>query len=440
MPAVTNHPGTQQSILDESKAKHKPQKTSASGKGKKSASQIVNETKPPPQKKDDAARDTAKHEEKQQQPARGGSRRRKAATEANTTKQEQDSADASADEDTKDADAAADTQGQQLASRNPRKRKATPITSTKPTNAKANDGSKHDEANADTANTNDNTDAQPSKTQRTTKPRGQPRAQPRATSQRKSPNSSVDLIAAQNSCDTANNTTPAASTTQNHRTITINRAPVLHLWAACVAWVTHPELRGDDVDDDGDPSGEGWQTCLSAGAAVAGLCAVSKGRALGMIGDGTADTAEDGDADVDEGGEQDEKKQKEKQRKKEKMNELHHIDVMGFSLPVKQGLVQVSGKPKPTGENNLKNKYGGEQGLEEAKNTFLEAAGTWKGDEETLQKKKAFGFYEKFRPGVDSGTAGWGRNGVLDLENVRKIASKEGMEGGQRRMEDMVGE
>src|ERR1700760_837001 len=52
-------------------------------------------------------------------------------------------------------------------------------------------------------------------------------------------------------------------------TILINRAPVLHLWAASVAQFRYPSLP--------------WSTCLSAGAAVAAICAVSKGRAIGVM-------------------------------------------------------------------------------------------------------------------------------------------------------------
>lgn len=51
--------------------------------------------------------------------------------------------------------------------------------------------------------------------------------------------------------------------------IMINRSPVLQLWGACVAGFLHEDLP--------------WETCLNIGAAIAALCAVSKGRAIGMI-------------------------------------------------------------------------------------------------------------------------------------------------------------
>ena len=52
------------------------------------------------------------------------------------------------------------------------------------------------------------------------------------------------------------------------KTVTINRAPVLTLWAAVVA-----EELGFDAD-----------TALTLGKAVAGLNAQTKGRSLGSLG------------------------------------------------------------------------------------------------------------------------------------------------------------
>lgn len=51
--------------------------------------------------------------------------------------------------------------------------------------------------------------------------------------------------------------------------ITINRAPVLELWASCVAQFLHPSIS--------------WDTCLSIGGAIATITAISKGRSIGKI-------------------------------------------------------------------------------------------------------------------------------------------------------------
>lgn len=172
-------------------------------------------------------------------------------------------------------------------------------------------------------------------------------------------------------------------------------------------------------DVGGDVGGEGkrWEICLNVGAAVSALCAVSKGKALGMIGKG------DKEKDGDEG----------KGAKKSEEG-LRHVQVMGFDLPLKDGVVRLSGKPKPAGEDGLKRKFGAEQ-YEAAKKMFEEVLGDWKGQEEELGKK-AFGFYENFRPDVGGGTAGWGRSGVLDLEKVRNTVGRR--ERGQVSMEEMV--
>jgi hypothetical protein len=61
----------------------------------------------------------------------------------------------------------------------------------------------------------------------------------------------------------------SAATTEDTKIVIINRAPVLHLWSACVAHFLYPELS--------------WETCLSAGSAVSAICAVAKGRSIGTV-------------------------------------------------------------------------------------------------------------------------------------------------------------
>jgi hypothetical protein len=161
--------------------------------------------------------------------------------------------------------------------------------------------------------------------------------------------------------------------------IKINRAPVLHLFAACVASIENPSLK--------------WETCLSLGSAVSTVCALAKGRAIGEIAP------------------RDESKPKPTHYGAEKLT------VMQFEFAMKDGRALVGETGKPPNEGYLKNKF--KDRYEEAKAIMMEALETWKGDEETLAKK-AFHFYERFRP-----AAGWGQSGGLDLKLVQETIRKE---------------
>lgn len=169
--------------------------------------------------------------------------------------------------------------------------------------------------------------------------------------------------------------------------IIINRAPVLQLWSATVAQATHRDLS--------------WSTCLSIGAAISALCAVSKGRAIGMI-----------EPPSDQDGES-------KSKEKKTAAQRRTVSVMSFTLPIKDELAVIGGKPKPANEGALESKFGREE-YRVAKQAFQEAVQSWKDDEAALDKK-AFGLYEKFRPNVASGQKGWGRKGALDLGKVKEI-------------------
>jgi hypothetical protein len=173
---------------------------------------------------------------------------------------------------------------------------------------------------------------------------------------------------------------------KSEKSIIINRAPVLQLWSACVAQLLHPEL--------------GWDTCLSIGGAVSSFCAISKGRAIGMI--------EPKDAD----GYQQSKKKQNGER----------VEVMGFGLHIKDGNALISGKPKPVKEDTLRTKFGSEE-YDASLVAFRKALSTWKGKEEELDKK-AFHMYERFRPNVSGGQKGWGRKGELDLTEVANVIAK----------------
>ena len=112
--------------------------------------------------------------------------------------------------------------------------------------------------------------------------------------------------------------------------ITINRAPVLELWASCLAQLLHPSVS--------------WETCLSAGGAISTITAISKGRSIGKV-----DKPDPGEA---------EKKKQERKEKAEK-EDLEELEVMSFHLNLdKSGQAMVGGKPKKGNEEALRKKYG----------------------------------------------------------------------------------
>lgn len=170
--------------------------------------------------------------------------------------------------------------------------------------------------------------------------------------------------------------------------VVINRSPVLTLWAACVAQFLHPKVS--------------WQTCLSVGSAAASLCAVSKGKSIGVV-DAPDDTEE--------------RKEAKKKEKNEKEG-LEEIEVMGFKLLLKDGMAMVGKDRKKANKGALEKKYGTEN-YERVKNAFEEGLQSWQNKKEDLDKK-AFSMYEEFRPNVAAGTKGWGRRGELSLENIQR--------------------
>lgn len=173
--------------------------------------------------------------------------------------------------------------------------------------------------------------------------------------------------------------------------IAINRAPVLELWASCVARAMYPSIS--------------WETCLSAGGAISTITAISKGRSIGTM-------------EKPDGREEQEKRQKRKeQADKEDLDEL---EVMSFHLRLKDGQAMVGDKPKKAGEDALRKKYGGDEQYDKVKKVFEEALSKWKGKEDELDKS-AFHMYEDFRPSVQPGQAGWGRKGQLRLDTIREV-------------------
>lgn len=181
-----------------------------------------------------------------------------------------------------------------------------------------------------------------------------------------------------------------ADTSSTDEAIIINRAPVLHLWAASVAHFVHPKLS--------------WETCLSAGSAISTITAIAKGRSIGTI----------------------EPKDPEKKKEAKHDDDAEVVEVMQFKLHVKDGRAMVGSSDKtgkPGNEGALKSKFG-DDNYERVRKAFDACLQSWKGDEDKLNEQ-AFGFYEDFRPTVAAGQKGWGRKGELNLDTVQQAVKKD---------------
>jgi len=173
------------------------------------------------------------------------------------------------------------------------------------------------------------------------------------------------------------------------RTILINRAPVLTLWATIVA-----ERLGFDRDE-----------ALSLGKAVAGLTAQSKGRRLGIYKPVPQEV------------------QKARARKR---GEEFLVEICGRRVPAintPDGVRAVI-KNKPieamSAEKYLESKFG--ESLGTARAAMRDLARSFR-PEQLLTN--AFSLYEEFRPAIPEGVTGWGAKGNLDIGRIRSLASEE---------------
>lgn len=179
--------------------------------------------------------------------------------------------------------------------------------------------------------------------------------------------------------------------------VTINRAPVLHLWSACVTHFLHHRLS--------------WSSCLSAGKAISAICALSKGRSVGVF----------------EKAEETEERKREKEERRKKMVGLEEVEVMGFRLRLTgeadERLVVMSGRTMGGEEEGLMRKFGGM--YKQVRDVMEMGLESWKGEEEELDRR-AFGMYEVFRPSVKQGQGGWGKKGELKLSKVESVVKRDG--------------
>src|SRR5215831_17822603 len=175
-------------------------------------------------------------------------------------------------------------------------------------------------------------------------------------------------------------------TTQQMKSISINRAPVLTLWAAVVA-----QRLGFDEDE-----------ALTLGKAVAGLNAQAKGRRLGLF----------------KPHEEKAKKAREKER-----GERFWIEVLGRPVPATNtddGIRAVRGW-NPIDPDSvrcyLEDKFGDD--LKAVRSAMQKLARAYKPQELVHD---AYRLYERFRPDIPAGKKGWGARGDLDLGLIEEMA------------------
>jgi len=174
-------------------------------------------------------------------------------------------------------------------------------------------------------------------------------------------------------------------------TLTINRAPVLTLWAAVVA-----ERLGYDRDE-----------AATLGRAMAGMNAASKAKTLGLARSGEAPAKG--------------------KPKAEAPGRRVAVELLGRIVPAVKtpdGLRAVkSGRPDDPAsvERYLDSKFG--EALGPARQAMTALAKSYSPSE---LAHRAFALYEAFRPSIPTGTRGWGAKGVLDLDGIRAMAARAG--------------
>jgi hypothetical protein len=167
------------------------------------------------------------------------------------------------------------------------------------------------------------------------------------------------------------------------RTIFVNRAPVLTLWAAVVA-----ERLGFDDNE-----------ALSLGRAVAGLTAQLKGRQLGIF--------------------------KPREARKRAHGEEFWIELIGRLIPVRNtpdGIRAVRGNQivdPGSVRRYLASKFGKDLGVVRAAMERL--AKSYRPEELARQ---AYALYERFRPEIPAGAKGWGAKGELNLDLIEQLANR----------------
>jgi hypothetical protein len=174
-------------------------------------------------------------------------------------------------------------------------------------------------------------------------------------------------------------------------TLTINRAPVLTLWASVVA-----ERLGFERDE-----------ALTLGKAVAGLTAQSKGQRLGIFTPSPEAV-------------------RRQRAEKAKKAGVFPVALLGRAVPVlhtEDGLRAVGKDQKPVSPASVQ-KY--------LTSKFGEALPAVRAAMEKLAKSRdpdslaaeGFRLYEAFRPSVTAGESGWGAKGTLRVSQIVALIGK----------------
>jgi hypothetical protein len=169
----------------------------------------------------------------------------------------------------------------------------------------------------------------------------------------------------------------------------INRAPVLTLWTAVVA-----ERLGFNKAE-----------ALTLGRAVSGLNAYSKGKSIGIFKPNKTKISD--------------------QRRTLSDDEVIYVDLMGRAIPTKscdEGSLAIDkGKPisPDSVERYLEKKFG--DALKDTRSAMERLARAYRPKDLADQ---AFALYARFRPNIPSGKKGWGAQGRLSLDEIRKLGSE----------------
>lgn len=173
--------------------------------------------------------------------------------------------------------------------------------------------------------------------------------------------------------------------------VTINRAPVLTLWAAVVA-----ERLGFDHEE-----------ALTLGKALAGLTAQSKGQRLGIF-TPSPDAV------------------RRERAKKAKAAGVLRVALLGRAVAVlrtDEGLRAVAKDQKPIApasvEKYLQSKFG--ESLLEVRSAMKKLAQS-RGNDALVNE--AFQLYVAFRPEVPTGESGWGAKGKLSVKKIQELAAQ----------------
>ncbi len=171
--------------------------------------------------------------------------------------------------------------------------------------------------------------------------------------------------------------------------VTVNRAPVLTLWAAVVA-----ERLGFDRDE-----------ALTLGKAVAGLNAYAKGVSIGLFQPTPRDV-----------------RAKRQALSREEVVQIDFLHRAVVAQRTPEGIRALS-KDKPIApasvEKYLSGKFG--DNLDAARAAMEELARSLPPEE---LAGRAFDLYEEFRPAIPPGQKGWGVAGILDLGKIRQMAAR----------------